>query len=973
MSNPCDELGAFHAGELDELRAEAMRRHIGRCLVCQRELGQLILEETVTHPRGRPLVRPPRPGPSWLRYQRPRIAAIAAATALAAVVTLVYRRAGSPTRPESTAVELASVLAPVRALEMRLSAADVHRRYDVHRSKPAAREEIPHALVAELERRRDAAGLFAAELLRGDLEAAERALDSAAAGPARDSDRAALHLAAGRAEMAIGHVAAALAREPGFGPALWNGAVARRRLRLPRSAAAQFERVAALGEPGWSAEAAAEAARLRAAWTEQDQAWRRADHQATRLRLERAPMDLDLARRFPDLAAEAIHDALRAATAAQAARLVRLAEVVDSENESTALSAAVRRAGRPPSGRAVLAAEYARLLIEKEPTSAQWLGLARGAGRRMADIALGALAHSTEIDSSARAELDAAALAVTDPWLRAWVAEKVAWSLLYKERRYRTAELRLRPALALCSGRAMPVRCARLHFLLAGALLTQGRQVEAHEQLELGAVASGMAQDRKTELWRLHMATEFVTGRDPAAGDPIALGTALAEERTLADPKCEAELFNLDYLTTAALDLNRREEARRFNDRASQLMRGPCARTKPRLNSALARARLFQHQATAEELGQLRADIAAMRGKVGGGMAALLDHAEGRMMLERAPARAEYLLRRLIHAPDAAEDSSLADQARALSVAALALDAGRRGEHRAALELIAHASRQPVPSGCAIGVVGEDRVLTVVVDPGGHPSGRYRALAPGQRVLPAAELVPPELQTRLAGCQIVDVHALGRYYGVAGILPDELAWRYRSPAARSQGPARSGTRLIVTEVEPPSHIGLPALKGRPDETGAVVLRGPAATPRRVLTAATLAAEIQIHAHGWVDVDEPSAAALILSPDVDGDYVLDAARLRTLELKHRPLVILAACHAGRVQYSERPWGLADAFLRAGARAVVAGTGEVLDSASAESMSLLAARTRTGRDVAEVLRDLRVARRDQPWLNSILVFE
>lgn len=177
----------------------------------------------------------------------------------------------------------------------------------------------------------------------------------------------------------------------------------------------------------------------------------------------------------------------------------------------------------------------------------------------------------------------------------------------------------------------------------------------------------------------------------------------------------------------------------------------------------------------------------------------------------------------------------------------------------------------------------------------------------------------------------------------------------------------------MTEVEPPSHIGLPALKGQPDETGAVVLRGAAATPRRVLTAATLAAEIQIHAHGWVDVDEPSAAALILSPDLDGDYVLDAARLRTLELKHRPLVILAACHAGRVQYSERPWGLADAFLRAGARAVVAGTGEVLDRGSAESMSILAARTRTGRDVAEVLRDLRVARRDQPWLKSILVFE
>jgi len=882
---------------------------------------------------------------------------------------------------------LASALAPTRSIEMRIAAADSYRPYAVPRASTAAVEDLPLSLLADLERRGDRSSLFAALMLRGELGAAARELDAAPPGPDRDSDRAALDLALGHADAALGHAAEALAQGPRLGRALWNAALARKRLRLPLGAAALFDRVALLGEAGWAADARNEAARLRATRAEQLDRSRRAHSEAAALEHQHTPMPLESARRHPDIAREALVEALRGATASEAELLAPLADAIDQEQGTTSLGEQARAAARDRRGRPPLSAEYARLVraeaprpagAARAPDAATWLALARRARHAGAlDIELGALTHAADKDAAVFDQLDAAAHASDDPWLQAWAARDQASHLLYVERRLGRAERVLTQALELCPAARAAATCATLDGVLAQTLAPQGRPDLARMHIEHARVVAAAAQDDRTDVWLLQNAAEIAVSRDPDAADPVALASAFSEEQALQSRECNGELYGLDFLALAALDINRPDDARGFSDRADSLQRGRCKGASPRLNGSMARARLLQHEATDDEIARLRADVRLLRAtNLTAGEAALADHIEGRLLIERRRDEGEALLRRAVAAGDRTPDDTFCAVARNMSLTVLALDAGRRGKFRDALALLASAEDRPAAAGCTLGVAGEDGVeLVIASGTGGDIHGAYRSRPRGAagRIPPVAKIVPAELRAAVTHCTVVDVLARGAYYGRARLLPRELAWRYRSSTARGDRGPMAGARLVITGVEPPAWLRLPALRDEADESGAIVMRGGEATPKRVLSRMGEAAVIEIHAHGLVDVQEPSAASLALSPDDDGDYSLTADRVRGARLPRHPLVLLAACHAGRTPQGDSRWGLADAFLAAGARSVVASTAAMPDSGLSATLSAVTADVRTGRSAAESVRDARLAHPDRDWLNDIVVFE
>jgi hypothetical protein len=145
---------------------------------------------------------------------------------------------------------------------------------------------------------------------------------------------------------------------------------------------------------------------------------------------------------------------------------------------------------------------------------------------------------------------------------------------------------------------------------------------------------------------------------------------------------------------------------------------------------------------------------------------------------------------------------------------------------------------------------------------------------------------------------------------------------------------------------------------------------------RVLGAVADAELVVINAHGITDANEPSAASLVLSPDpkLKGSYWLTADRVKKARLARSPVVILAACHAGRVQVSTEPWSLASSFLAAGARAVIAPTTEIPDQDANEVFESIIGRMQAGSSPEQAVAKEREERGGRsPWLANVVVFQ
>ncbi|HRC57552.1 MAG TPA: CHAT domain-containing protein, partial [Kofleriaceae bacterium] len=157
---------------------------------------------------------------------------------------------------------------------------------------------------------------------------------------------------------------------------------------------------------------------------------------------------------------------------------------------------------------------------------------------------------------------------------------------------------------------------------------------------------------------------------------------------------------------------------------------------------------------------------------------------------------------------------------------------------------------------------------------------------------------------------------------------------------------------------------------------AATLRGGLATPAGVLAALTGATYAELHVHGQADLAAADASFLALSPGADQRWALTAGEVRKAKLTARPVIVLAACRAARVApYEHRRWSLPDAFLEAGARAVIAPTVEIPDDQAVTFFAELRQRLARGEAPATALAAVRTAyvERGAAWAGNVILFE
>lgn len=290
---PCDQLDRAHAfadGELAAPEAARFRAHLASCRSCQAELEDVLrltnlgalLEPRAglsNDARPAPGVAERRVLPHWMRRSGSGRTALGAAVVALAAAAAVLVFVKQPKDEGGLGDDWEQ-----RSVEVRLSypGADKHKPYDVPRGGGVVAGAISLERLARLEKRGDQHGLGVGLFLRGEVQQAEKALWAAPATPAVKSDRAALLLARAAASReppkpgegepiadALTLLAQALEADPKLSAARWNQGLALRELGLTLAAAEAFTDVAALGEPGWSAEAGARASALRAEYEAQ--------------------------------------------------------------------------------------------------------------------------------------------------------------------------------------------------------------------------------------------------------------------------------------------------------------------------------------------------------------------------------------------------------------------------------------------------------------------------------------------------------------------------------------------------------------------------------------------------------------------------------------------------------------------------------------------------------------------------------
>ncbi|HEU4728372.1 MAG TPA: hypothetical protein VFT22_10795, partial [Kofleriaceae bacterium] len=265
------------------------------------------------------------------------IAAIAGALLIVAAALHAARngraRRGAPEPPKE-----AITLPAERALEARFTG-ERFARYRRHRGGQGT-ESISLAALAELEHRGDVNDLAAALASTGDVARA-RAIAAAWPLDARaESDRAAIALAEGDAERALGHAYRATGLDPALAAGWWNLGLAARARGLARVSRAALQRVVALHEPGWADEAAAKLPALDAELAPRDEL--AAFDQRGRAMVDGGPpIDVADVRRFPAFARVYVLDAVRLASGPRIEALRPLAQVLDALSGKPTMAAAI--------------------------------------------------------------------------------------------------------------------------------------------------------------------------------------------------------------------------------------------------------------------------------------------------------------------------------------------------------------------------------------------------------------------------------------------------------------------------------------------------------------------------------------------------------------------------------------------------------------------------------------------------------
>lgn len=990
-----DQVHLFADGELSPEEAQAFREHLGTCERCQAELDDILqlqslggrlaeaearaAKEEAPAPRSE-AAKPSRAfRPAWSQRRR-WVAAVALSGSLAAAFAVALLRGP---RSDDSGLEVgpeALALAPTRSLEARLSwrGASAYRPYGVKRSgDERPREQVPLQTLAKLETAGDLHGLAAGHLLRGDVEQAREDLKRAPSSPDVDSDRAVVALSRGELEEALILLEGVLDQQPRHAAALWNRSLVLRELGLDLLAAEGFDQVAALNEPGWSEEARERAEAVRRQTKARQDQWNQAWEANKALVSQGTPLPVGTVRQAPALARKYLYLAAWSAPSAERVRaLLPEARELDAHYGGDVLASYVERTAKRDFGRrAPLATTFGKVLAGQfDPAGTEdFLRALRAAGEQ--DILLGALALLGRLP----AELDAyakAAGAVGDPWFVVNSELKQAQARLDAGEMGR-AEALLLKSLPGCEQQRLDARCGEQESMLTYIYSAQHRLVEARRHALRGLERARSSNDLEEETQFLQHLGQIARFRDA-----FALARAYLRETALRQPDiCSTQVFMRETLAML------RVSELRFDDARRELEQVPdCGAPRSAL-SALVQASLARVSPKPDDLEKVKAlaESARMQPGIGQrpGLMLAVDESVARVELERDRSAGRKRLRDIIAAADRLprEDTG-AQKTRAAIYSALILDAGRVGDYVEALGLFAEESGVAAPERCMLGVeMAEERLLVAARGARGEAVGAFT----GNRRQPGfdvATLVPAPVLEALKPCAHVDVYARYPLHGRAGLLPDDMAWSYRrGPQTSAPAVVGSPRRLVVSDVDAPAALGLPRLTSwapsAQDHSSRVQLSGPAATPERVLQEMARADEIDIHAHGLVNLGLSDASLIVLSPQADGRYALTAGEVRHHRLERAPVVVLASCRAAQTApYLHEPWSLPVAFLEAGARAVIASPSDIPDAEAGPFFEAVRIRIRQGETPATAVRNERMrnlAASPGSWARTVVVFE
>jgi cellulose synthase operon protein C len=966
----CERTALYLDGELPPGEEAAALSHLAGCAQCQAELGDWVgLQTALSRSRSG---RAPALGsgrheriaaPHARRPGRRRWVGVTAAAvmAFAAAVVLWLARDRAAMR-----VPMAFALAETRTIEARLTAPafDRHRHYRVERDGPS-RELLPWSVFGELERRGDRAGLAAAHALGGDPARAAAVLDSMPPSAARDSDLAAVELATDPVR-ALQHADAAIAAAPRLAPAHWNRALALRMLELPLAAAAEFDAVAAYGEPGWAEEARQNAAALRAPVLRRKQELEQYTAAATAMIGGTAgPVDADLARARPWLARRDLFDALALAGSAERARaLDPLAKELDrlaGNDRASRTVAAV--AARDFAIRRRFADRY-RAVLARELDGAQGTALIADlerAGDAVADLLVGALLKLPASEATV-ARLRRIAPA-DDAWVRIQLASlesrvKQAAGDLYG------AEQTLLATAPICRDPAWRFGCGYIDFNLSDLYAAMRRLDETADRLRTAMTA--FAREGRPDFAD-HALLAVVTLERLRDRDRLA-AAHLEEIRLRAPGDCANNRFVDEVTATIAFSAGDVATARKRLPDPARCKESP----SPVLQAlAVGLARI----GTAED--RERAEALIAQGRASGGSSAVAaEIVDGRLRIDGDPVGGAAKIRGgLERVASIAGEPGTAGDLRTWGFSSLISDAGRRAAWAEALALFGEELGRAPPGGCLVAAsLDDERAVAVVRGRDGVVRGSYQSDRPIGG-LAAHSIVPAELAAALTGCDEVAVIARPPLHGRPELLPAALPWSFlgSSTSGAAAPPIPSKRRVVVTDVRPPAMMKLPPLPPIGDDS-ATLVSGTSATPDRVAAELRDAGYVEIHAHGIIDASD--AAFLALSPEPDGRFTLTAGEVGKLRLAGAPTIVLAACRSAKTaRYEMRRWSLPDALLGAGARAVIASFTAIPDDQGATLFAELRARIDRGERPGQAVAALRAERvaAGQAWASGLMVFE
>lgn len=949
----------------------------------------------------------PAPGTTPLRPVRRRrtwwlVGLPAAAAAAVLLWFVIWPHTPAPPGPSVAAIDAA--LGSTRPIEARVSVpgADQHRPVDVQRGGSAdtasERKDQLLQLEGELERAKDWHDAAVVAMLAGDRAHAARAFDKAPSTPEVDSDRAAFELLDGSPaalERALEDADRALAAAPGSGAARWNRGLALAAMNLPLAAAQEFDRVRALNEPGWADEARTRAGALRAQLAHRRTHWKQASDAGHRLIEDGPPVPADLFDVAGILTVD-LYDAVRAAPSHERVlALVPLARALDRVYGRTHLTDYVQRiSGSDFAVRRPLADRYRELAVGRstpEATDALLAQLARS-GPGAADIRLGAMVYANRV----AAELEdyrRLAAATGDPWFMI-LAEQTAAAGEIARGDTAAGEHRLRDALDVARRERLAYRAIRLEsdlIALHKSALDLSRAAVLARDAYHDAVAAGewvLEMGLLSDLASIHqnryaysLARAYLTELAERAEAGLGTGnTAYASVECLRRLYAYGSLAHLSLLQPEPDPERARAELARAPTCDGAAMTDSLAVTI--LRNALVRTDLYRLGHRAEDARLARDSLAVLRdlpATVVPGKDAFLAYIEGALTIGDDPAAGRRALREAIgRAGQDAHEFNL--KARAHSFSLLALDDGRDAAFDQVTAVMAEALNVGKPERCALAIAADEaRYVVAFSDAHGATGGEYVVRPPG--ALDVARLVPPSVAARLRDCDRVAVLARAPVLGAGRLLPPELAWSYvLTDPAPSAPPAAGTPRLVIANPQTPPDLNLPALGPYPEDpsAGVTVLRGPDATPSRALVAMQDASVIEFHTHGLLADDVFEASHLVLSPELDGRYALTAADVARVRFAASPLVILGACHAATSsRVLEGGMGLPEAFLRAGARAVIASPDAVQDLGADAFFTAVRDRIAQGADPAVALRDERMrqlaASHDDTWVSGVIVFQ